>query len=45
MGGMRNAYILAGKRPLGKHRCRWEDNISIDVKETACEYGNWIQLA
>jgi hypothetical protein len=32
MGEMRNAHnILAGKpegkRPLGKPRCRWEDNI------------------
>jgi hypothetical protein len=22
-----------GKRPLGRHRCRWEDNIKIDLQE------------
>ena len=22
-----------GKRPLGRPRCRWEDNISMDFKE------------
>jgi hypothetical protein len=39
MGEMRNAYnILVRKhnvkRPLGRHRCRWEDNIRIDARET-----------
>jgi hypothetical protein len=34
----RNAYRilvgkLEGKRPLGRHRCRWEDNIKIDRRE------------
>ena len=27
---------LAGKRPLGRPRCRWEDNIKIDLEEVAC---------
>jgi hypothetical protein len=39
MGKMRNAYkILVGKPegkiPLGRPRCRWEDNIKIDLRET-----------
>jgi hypothetical protein len=42
MGGMRNVYkILAGKpegkRPLGRPICRWEDNISMDLKGTRWE--------
>jgi hypothetical protein len=37
MGEKRNAYrILVGKqevkRPLGRPRCRWEDNIKIDLR-------------
>jgi hypothetical protein len=34
-----------GKRPLGKPRRRWEDNIKIDVQELGCGCRNWIQLA
>jgi hypothetical protein len=38
MGYMRNAYkIVVGKserkRPLGRHRRRWEDNIRTNLKE------------
>lgn len=30
---MPTAYtILRGKRPLGKPRCRWENNVKIDLK-------------
>jgi hypothetical protein len=39
MGEMRNAYKIfvgkyEGKRPLGRSRCRWEDSIKMDLKET-----------
>jgi hypothetical protein len=39
MGEVRGAYnILVGRperrRPLGRPRCRWEDNIKMDLKET-----------
>jgi hypothetical protein len=34
-----------GKRPLGKPRCRWEDNIEMDLRETGIDGANWIQLA
>ena len=35
-----------GKRPLGRPRCRWEDNIKMDVEEVEWEGGglDWIDL-
>jgi hypothetical protein len=34
-----------GKRPLGKLRRRWEDNIKLDLKEMGIDGANWTQLA
>jgi hypothetical protein len=34
-----------GKRPVGKHRRRWEDNIKLDLMEIGIDGANWIQLA
>jgi hypothetical protein len=34
-----------GKRPLGRPKRRWEDNIKIDLQEVGGECGNWMQLA
>jgi len=34
-----------GRRLLGRPRHGWEDNIKIDVKETACEVVDWILMA
>jgi hypothetical protein len=34
-----------GKRPLGKPRCRWEDNIKMDLRDIGIDGANWIQLA
>jgi hypothetical protein len=34
-----------GKRPLGKHRRRWEDNIRMDLREIAWEVVDWIHVA
>jgi hypothetical protein len=34
-----------GKRPLGRPRCRWEDNIKMDLREIRIDGVNWIQLA
>ena len=28
-----------GKRPLGRPRCRWEDNIKMDLQEVECGSG------
>jgi hypothetical protein len=32
-----------GKRPLGRHRRKWEDNIRIEVRETGIDGANWIR--
>jgi hypothetical protein len=36
-----------GKRPLGRHRCRWEDNIKMDVQEVGGDRGagwSWLRI-
>jgi hypothetical protein len=33
-----------GKRPLGRHRRRWADNIKMDLQEVGCEGMDWIEL-
>ena len=35
----------AGKTPLERPRNRWEDNISMDLKEISINRRNWIDLA
>jgi hypothetical protein len=50
MGEGRGAYrVLVGrpevKRPLGRPRRRWEDNIKMDLGEIGIDEANWIQLA
>jgi hypothetical protein len=49
MGEKRNAYrILVGKpeskRPLRKPRCRWVDNIKMDLREIVWDDVDWIDL-
>jgi hypothetical protein len=34
-----------GKRPLGRPRRRWEDNIMMDVQEVGGGCGDWMELA
>jgi hypothetical protein len=34
-----------GKRPVGRSRRRWEDNIKIDFREMRIDETNWIRLA
>jgi hypothetical protein len=34
-----------GKRPLGRPRCRWADNIKMDLQEVEVGRGNWMGLA
>jgi hypothetical protein len=34
-----------GKRPLGRPRHKWEDNIKMDLQEAGCGVQNWIELA
>jgi hypothetical protein len=50
MGETRNAYkILVGKperkRPLGRPRRRWVDNIKMDLREIGWDSMDWIELA
>ena len=35
----------AGKRPLGRPRHRWKDNIKMDLREVGCGGTDWIDLA
>ncbi|KAJ4443159.1 hypothetical protein ANN_04809 [Periplaneta americana] len=50
MGESRNAYRVLvgrpeGKRPLGRPRRRWEDNIKMDLREVRYDDRDWINLA
>ena len=36
---------LEGKKPLGRPRCRREDNIKMDLQEVGCGGMDWIDLA
>ena len=35
----------AGKRPLGRPRRRWEDNIRMDLEEIGINAANWVDSA
>ena len=50
MGEEREVYrVLVGKpevrRPLGRPRRRWVDNIRMDLQEVGCGYMDWFGLA
>ena len=50
MGEEREAYRVLvgkpeGKRPLGRPRHRWVDNIRMDLQDVGCGYMDWIGLA
>jgi hypothetical protein len=34
-----------GKRPLGRPRRRWEENIKMDLQEVGGDFGDWMELA
>jgi hypothetical protein len=47
---MRNAYKILvgkseGKRPLGRSRCRWEENMRMDLTEIGWKGVDWMHLA
>jgi hypothetical protein len=50
MGEVRGAYSILvgrpeGRRPLGRPRSRWEDNIKMDFREIGFGDVDWINLA
>jgi hypothetical protein len=50
MGEKRNAYGILmgnpeGKRPLGRRRRKWVDNIKTDLREIGWNGMDWIDLA
>jgi hypothetical protein len=50
MGMRKGAYRVLvrkceGKRPLGSPKCRWEDNIKMDLQKVRCGNMDWIELA
>jgi hypothetical protein len=50
MGENRNVHRLLvgkpeGKRPLGRQRSRWIDNLKMDLLETGLSVVDWIVLA
>jgi hypothetical protein len=50
MGDRRGAYRILvgrpeGKRPLGRPRLRWEDNVKMDLQEVGLGGIDWIDLA
>jgi hypothetical protein len=45
-GGYRVLVVKPkGKRPLGKPRLRWEDNIRMNLQQVGCGGMDWIELA
>ena len=34
-----------GKRPLGRPRRSWDDNIKMDMRKVGCDRGDWTALA
>ena len=50
MGEKKGVYSVLvgkheGKRPLGRNRSRWDDNIKMDLQEVLYGNVNWIDLA
>jgi hypothetical protein len=50
MGEGRDVYRVSvgkpeGKIPMGRPRCRWEDNIKMDLQAVGCGGMDWIELA
>jgi hypothetical protein len=50
MGEERGVYRVLvgkpeGKRPLRRSKCRWEDNIKMELQEVECGCMDWIGLS
>ena len=44
-GGEERRIQPEGKRPFVIPRCRWEDNIKMDLQQMGCGCMSWIELA
>ena len=46
-GGVHRVLVgkSEGKRPLVRPRCRWEDNIKMNLQEVGGSCGDWMELA
>jgi hypothetical protein len=49
MGEGRGVYRVLvgkseGKRPLGRPRCKWEDNIKMDLQDVRGGCGDWLEV-
>jgi hypothetical protein len=50
MGEKRNSYRILvgkpeGKRPLGRQKRKWVDNIKMDLRETGWDGVDWMDMA
>jgi hypothetical protein len=50
MGEMRNSYNILGeksegKRPFGRPRRKWEDNIRVDLREMGLKNVGWVHMS
>jgi hypothetical protein len=50
MGGRRSVYRVLvgkpeGKRPIGRPKRRWEDNIKMELQEVGCDGMDWVDMA
>jgi len=47
MRGVNRVLVVKpeGRRPLGRPRSRWEDNIKMNIQEVGCGGMDWIELA
>jgi hypothetical protein len=50
MGEIKNAYKIlvgkaVGKRPRGRHSCRWKVDIRVYIKEIGWDVVDWVHLA
>jgi hypothetical protein len=48
-GTRKNAYRILvgkpeGKRPLGRPRRRWMNNIKMDIREIGCDGMDWLRI-
>jgi hypothetical protein len=50
IGERRGVYSILvekteGERPLGRPKCRWKDNIKMDLQEVECGLMDWFEMA